>query len=83
MSLITELNGIRRRCAASGLPMPAAHFITEGEVADVAVELWAMHNSTASEDQQLTVAHVTRALLGRGVQFMGCHVRASKLLDPA
>lgn len=81
MSIVTELNGIRRRCAVEGLPMPAAHFISEDEVAVVAAELQTLHNGAATSDQKLTLAQVADALLGSGVRFMGCRVGVARLVN--
>lgn len=79
MSIVTDLNLLRRTCAVDNRPMPVAYAITEEEVADVAVELWKLHNGSSVKTRDISVQEVTRSLLGPGINLLGTRICVGKL----
>lgn len=77
MSIVTDLNLLRRQLALEGKPMPSAYFIPEAECAEAAAELWKMNKEAGGLG--LTVQQVTRSLLGQGVRFMGTRIVVAKV----
>lgn len=80
MSIITELNLLRRDCQLRGVPGPHTYAIPSVEVADAAAELAVMMNRNKPNADKVTVETVTQAIFNRCLTVLNCKVIVAEMV---
>ena len=82
MSIITELNILRRACLAKGVPGPHTYAIPTGDVPAAAAEITVMINGRKPKSEQVTIEEVTRAIFHRCLTILDCKVIVAEMVGP-
>ncbi len=82
MSIITDLNLLRRDCQVRGVPGPHTYAIPTDDVPAAAAEIAVMINGRKPKVEQVSIEEVTRAIHHRCLTILNCKVIVAELVGP-
>lgn len=80
MSIITDLNQLRRECKSRGVPGPHTYAIPAAEVPAAAAEIATVMNSTKPRAQHVAIETVEKAIHYRQLTILDCRVIVAEVV---